>query len=79
MSRIRYIVRITTEQAGLQDLLAQAFAPVRLGPRISLSSGLHRYASAPLRRLSFARIGAQRPAPRPLCRRSVRSRNLLSP
>ena len=79
MSRIRYIVRITTEQAGLQDLLAQAFAPVCLGPRISLSSRLHRYASAALRRGSFARIGAQRPAPRPRLRSAVRSRNLLSP
>jgi hypothetical protein len=79
MSRIRYIVGMLTEQAGLQDLLTQAFAHVCLRPRISLSSGLHRYASTPLRRLSFARIGAQRPAPRPLCRRSVRSRNLLSP
>ena len=79
MSGIRYIVGITSEQAGLQDLLAQAFAPVCLRPRISLSSRLHRYASAALRRGSFARIGAQRPAPRPLCRRSVRSRRLLSP
>lgn len=79
MSRIQYIVRITTEQAGLQDLLAQAFAPVRLRPPISLSSRLHRYASAALRRLSFARIPAQRPAPRPWCRTGVRSRRLLSP
>lgn len=79
MSRFRYIVRITTEQAGLEDLLAQAFAPVCLRPPISLSSRLHRYASAALRRLSFARIGAQRPAARLRCRRSVRSRNLLSP
>ena len=79
MSGIRYIVRTTTEQAGLRDLLAQAFAPVCLRPPISLSSRLHRYASAPLRRLSFARICTQRPAPRPRLRTWVSSRNLLSP
>ena len=79
MSGIRYIVRTTTEQAGLRDLLAQAFAPVCLRPPISLSSRLHCYASAPLRRLSFAPIGAQRPALRPRCRTGVRARHLLSP
>lgn len=79
MSGFRYIVGTTTEQAGLQDLLAQAFAHVCLRPPISLSSRLHRYASAALRRLSFARIPAQRPAPRLRRRRAVRSRRLLSP
>lgn len=79
MSRFRYIVRITTEQAGLEDLLAQAFAHVCLRPLISLSSRLHRYASAALRRLSFARIYTQRPSPRSRLRSWVRSRNLLSP